>query len=107
MADKFARTNFCNKSNINGTIECDLPFNDFNKFKFKRPSSFLTINKKYEMRPDLISFDVYGTVNYWWIICKVNDIDNVYEDMTIGKSIQIPAIGDIEDFYLQTRRKKR
>jgi serine protease inhibitor len=105
MADKFARTNFFKQNNINNVVENDLPFNAFNSFKFKRPRTFYTIKRQDVSRPELISYKVYGSINYWWIILKLNNIDDPFNDLEIGKTIQLPSQQDIEDFYIQTRRK--
>lgn len=104
MADKFSRVNFFKKHEIDGNVENDLPFNSFNNFKFKRPRTYYTLKQQDVMRPDLISYKAYGTISYWWIILKVNEIDDIFNDMTEGKSIQLPHPVDIDDFYIQTRK---
>ena len=51
-----------------------------------------TIEAKYENRPDLLSFDIYGSTRYWWIFSLRNpDIlkDPIY-DMKTGITIFLP-----------------
>jgi hypothetical protein len=105
MADKYARTNFFRQNLIDGQMENDLPFNDWNNFKFKRPVRYYTIQERDVSRPDLIALKFYGNMGYWWIIMKLNNIDDIYNDITTGKSIRLPHQKDIEEFYLKTRRK--
>lgn len=42
-----------------------------------------------EYRPDLVSYDVYGTVDMWWKIMEVNKIYDVY-DFKSGITIILP-----------------
>lgn len=43
-----------------------------------------------EYRPDLVSFDVYGTVDLWWRIMEVNAIYDVF-DFKSGMTIILPT----------------
>jgi len=101
---KFNRTNFYRQNLIDGVIENDLAFNGFDNYSFKRPRTYFTIDEVTLYRPDLISLRTLGKVDYWWIILKLNCVDDVYSDMFLGKTIQIPSIADCEQFYIQTRR---
>ena len=103
---KFTRSNFFNQNTIDGNIENDLAFTRFDEFDFKRKRIFFTITSKYVGRPDLISLDSLGKVDYWWVILKLNGIDDIYNDLEVGKVIQIPALSDVEEFGLVTKRKK-
>ena len=52
----------------------------------------ITINKTYQFRPDLLSFDLYGDPSLWWVFALRNPnviYDPVF-DMQIGKRIYIP-----------------
>lgn len=103
---KFTRSNFFNQNTIDGNIENDLAFTRFDEFDFKRKRIFFTITDKYVSRPDLIALDMLGKIDYWWVILKLNNIDDVYNDMTLGKVIQIPSLSDVEEFGIVTKRKK-
>lgn len=66
----------------------------FNTYK-KRPvtlsgkDKFLAVTKKYEYRPDLLSFDAYGTPDFWWKIMEANGVKDVYE-FVAGLNIRLP-----------------
>lgn len=48
---------------------------------------------KYENRPDLLSYDKYGTPNYWWVFMMVNPnvIKDPIYDMKPGISLYVPT----------------
>jgi hypothetical protein len=57
-----------------------------------------TIENKYDLRPDLYSFYMYGTAKYWWIFATRNpDIlfDPIY-DFTTGTTIRVPQMKNIK-----------
>lgn len=49
----------------------------------------LLITKGVEYRPDLVSYDIYGTPDLWWKILEANKIKDVY-DFKAGKTIILP-----------------
>lgn len=54
---------------------------------------YLTLDGKYNERPDMLSFDLYGSVKYWWIFSILNKdtlIDPIY-DLKQGITIRIPT----------------
>jgi len=63
------------------------------------PVSYHQVTESDVMRPDLISYAVYGTVDYWWIILFVNDIDDPLTEIVAGDVLTIPNIADIYNFY--------
>ena len=94
----FKRTNFLQTNIVNGIIEKDLRSSDFNNFEFvNKPSKFL-VTAKYVNRPDLISYSVYGSSDYWWMICKFNGICNVFTELISGVVIDIPSIIDLNNY---------
>jgi len=105
MAGKFSRTNFYRQNEVDNVTENDLKNNGFNSFEFKRPRTFFTVRIEHIGRLDLVSLRTLGKIDYWWIIAKVNNIDDLYNDMSEGQSLQIPAIADIDEFYVKTRRR--
>lgn len=51
------------------------------------------IETKYNLRPDLMAYDMYGSPNYWWIFAIKNKdklIDPV-EDFKAGITIVVPS----------------
>jgi hypothetical protein len=57
-----------------------------------------TIVKTYEHRPDLLSYDLYQTVELWWVFAARNPAviqDPVY-DMKAGVKIYLPKLSSIK-----------
>ncbi len=50
-------------------------------------------------RPELISFQAYSTVRYWWLILFVNKVDDPFFGLSEGQLLTIPNILDVYDFY--------
>jgi len=53
-----------------------------------------TVTAGYMHRPDLLSFDLYGDVGYWWVFAMRNPAviqDSVY-DLVPGITIYIPKL---------------
>ena len=94
----FKRSNFLQTITVNGIIEKDLRSSEFNNFEFvNKPSKFL-VTGKYVNRPDLISYKVYGSSDYWWMICKFNGICDVFTELISGVVIDIPSILDLNNY---------
>lgn len=57
-----------------------------------RDDVLFKINQTYQFRPDLLAFDLYGDVSYWWVFAIRNP--NVIQDpifsMRVGVSIYLP-----------------
>jgi hypothetical protein len=93
------RTNFFNVISVNETQEYDHLNNTLSRFVMSYPVSYYRIVEADVMRPDLISYKVYGTVDYWWIVLFVNDIEDPLDDITAGTILKIPNILDIYQFF--------
>jgi len=50
---------------------------------------FAVITPGTQYRPDLVSQDFYGTVEFWWKIMEANFIWDIW-DFTTGKTIRLP-----------------
>jgi len=105
--NKFLRANFLKDEEVEGIVEKDLVHNYWNLFKIQRTVSYATITRNFIMRPDLLSLAQYGTMKYWWILLKVNDIDDIWYDFHIGDVIMVPDVQDIEDWLLAVTAQKR
>ena len=58
------------------------------KFVSSDQDKFMIITKEY--RPDLVSFDFYGTVDFWWQIMEANGMKDVLE-FKAGVTIRLPS----------------
>jgi len=93
------RTKFFKKLTVNDINEVDFLWNTLSSFQSNHNSGYYRIKGDEVGQPDLISYRIYNTEKYWWIICLVNQIQNPFVDMTEGSIIQLPNIRDIYDFY--------
>lgn len=56
------------------------------------------IDSVYHNRPDLLSFDLYGTANLWWVFAARNPnvIKDPIFDFYAGRKIYIPLKANLE-----------
>jgi len=52
---------------------------------------FYTVKAVDNGRLDIISLNVYGTIEYWWVLADVNDIFNPFAPVVLGSVIRIPT----------------
>lgn len=59
---------------------------------------FVTIEPKYHLRPDLLSYDLYGSWRYWWVfmVRNLNVIRDPIWDFQSGTSIWIPTNATVQ-----------
>lgn len=79
--------------------ECDFLNNNLSKFVIKRQPNYYTVIQSDLKCPDIISYKMYGTEYWWWIICLVNQINSPLVDLKAGQTLEVPNITDIHDFY--------
>lgn len=92
---------------INGLPDLDLLNNFFSlAFQIKRNFTVYTLKEQDLYRPDLLSFKIYGDPALWWILFKYNNIDDVWNDLSVGQVIYIPNVADIEDFIVACKNLK-
>jgi hypothetical protein len=106
MLKRFRRSDMMDTVIVNGREECDMLRTKFDLFKLKREARFYRIVGADIGRPDLLSQRLYGIQDYWWVIGKVNNIDDWWNDLTIDTVIQVPHVQDIEDWFAAARRKR-
>jgi len=68
-----------------------ITFETYKKNKHSESSNDLVavISPGMEFRPDLVSKERYGTIDFWWKIMEVNNIKDIY-DFKAGKTIVLP-----------------
>lgn len=99
------RTKFYNIVTNDGVAEYDFLDNTLSNFKLTKTPIYYMVNEADAMRPDMISFEMYNTVNYWWIICMVNGIMNPFTDIKVGKVLIIPSIFDIYTYVKDNAKR--
>ena len=58
----------------------------------------ITLGSKYQYRPDSLSFDLYGTPEYWWVF-MVRNMDQIRDpiwDQVAGMTIIAPSLVAIQ-----------
>jgi hypothetical protein len=102
---RYNRTDFYTKHNINNINENDLVTNAFKDFKMNFEFNFYTLKAVDVRRFDILSLRFYRTDKYWWILAKVNNIDDLWNDASAGDVLKIPDVRDIEDYYIKISKK--
>lgn len=74
--DEFAFFNLLKKINILSNT------NDIN------PNYFITYNVDVDIPWVVFSYKVYGTVNLWWLLCLVNNIQDATKNPSFGSQIK-------------------
>ena len=54
-----------------------------------KKDKFTVLTKKFEYRPELLSFEAYGTESFWWKIMEANNIKDIF-DFKAGLNIILP-----------------
>lgn len=104
IAQEFDPANFFRKVEVEGRTEID-PFSQTPfDFEFETQSNVLVVEERHLGRPDLISLDAYGDVNYWWVIMLANDIVDPFDDIKFGDELIIPNDTEVFQFLEQFRR---
>lgn len=60
--------------------------------------SVIVVQQRHRHRPDLLSYDLYGTADYWWVFLARNiDVirDPIY-DLVPGMELYIPSLDRIK-----------
>ena len=81
-----------------------LTSNLFENIKKIKSGGLYTIQGDGE-RPDNISFKIYGSTEYWWVILLYNGITE-YNSLPNGKQINYPNLQALEDFYFSLKIKQ-
>jgi hypothetical protein len=50
-------------------------------------------------RPDLICQKIYGNMQYFWVLMKFNEIDDIWNDINEGDVLMCPNTYDIEQYF--------
>jgi hypothetical protein len=57
-----------------------------------------------EHRPDLVSYQFYGNVDFWWAIMHVNGVMLPIRDLVAGMVLLIPSADSITEALQRSRR---
>jgi hypothetical protein len=98
-----SRSSFYETVVNSGVNECDFLKSKIFKFKFKRPFSFYTVKYSDLARPDVISYKLYDSVDYWWLIMYVNDIVDPWNELEENDVIKVPNSQDVLDWLMDAK----
>jgi hypothetical protein len=84
---------------VNGNEEYDFLYNNLSRLVLNYPVSYYQLTDSDVMRPDLVSYKMYNTTDFWWLILYVNDIEDPLTDLVSGTIVKIPNVLDIYAFY--------
>ena len=88
------------------TNELDFLHNSLSEFDMEYSPGYYRVSGIDLMRPYLISYKLYGTVNFWWILMLVNGITNPLCDMEVGQILKIPSKLDVYAFQKKFRMRR-
>lgn len=91
--NRYNRSEFYPTVSVNGINEKDFLQNKFRNYVFKNPLKTYTLRYSDYMRPDLISLNIYGTQEYWWIILRCNpEFEDIWNDFGYSQNqVMVPA----------------
>ena len=95
------RTDFYNITDIGNGPEYDHLYNNISKFAPQYPVNYYRIVEADVMRPDMISYKCYNTVDLWWLLMVYNNIENPLMNIVPGNLLMVPNIVDVYNFYKQ------
>lgn len=108
MFDKFKRTNFMKEvTSADGIQEYDFLLSNWDLFQINTNITFNTVQVLDIQRPDYMSLRIYGSSEYWWILCKYNKIDDIWNDLYVGMDLVVPSLFDINSFYERVKQRFR
>lgn len=58
-----------------------------------------------EYKPDLLSYRIYGSTQYWWILMIYNGLLS-NEDFISGMTIRFPLKASLEDLYFSLKARE-
>jgi len=61
---------------------------------FSKVGAPFDVLPKHEYAPDLISFEFYGTYDFWWVVLQFNGLMHPRE-LTTGLTIYLPSLNAV------------
>jgi len=100
MAYLSNRLGYYTKTQINNIKEIDyLSLSSFIKDKTNLKISKYTIQQKDLGRLDLVSYKIYGSVDYWWLLADYNNIIDIEAELYVGMILDAPDLLSLYNTY--------
>ena len=82
----------------NKSFYTGLNYDNLPKIKARIDDTTMVLTDKYNMRPDLLAYDMYGNVEVWWVFALRNleKIKDPLRDFKTGLSIKVPSRATVE-----------
>lgn len=61
---------------------------------YKETDRYIVVDSRYVNRLDLVSYDYYGTVVYWYVIANASNLHNPL-DVPIGTILRLPTLASL------------
>lgn len=100
-----SRSTFLYQELVDNIAQYDLGSFTDDHFNFGK-INYMYVNKFCECRPDVISYKLYGTQNYWWFIMWFNGYCDIWNDLVEGQIIKYPSLQKVRDFLRMKLKKK-
>ena len=103
MATRYSRTNLINI--VTPTEGDTTPYLEVVDGKFIRFLNELKYDRSYMVtdaaagRLEYISYQIYGTIQLWWVIGLYNGIINPIKDVIAGKILRVPTKESIDVYF--------
>lgn len=89
------------------TNDCHDILNSYFVSKLKNmPSAGEYVVQAEEHRADLLSYNIYGDIQYWWVVMLYNNILDT-EDIEAGLTVMYPSLSDLEDLFFSLKALER
>ncbi len=100
------RTDFYTVLTVNGNQELDFLWNTLSDITLDHVPGFYRVTRGDIKRLYRVSEKMYGSIEFWWIIALVNEIEDPFTDVTPGDLLLIPNILDIYAFQKKFRIRR-
>jgi hypothetical protein len=105
LDNKYNRATFFKPEILDGIPELDLSEGKFSLFETKAQVRMYQLDSYEAFRPDIISYRIYNTTSYWWILMKYNNIIDPLEELVPGLILKVPDASDIRNFVREVKKK--
>lgn len=64
----------------------------------------IQVQVKWEHRPDLVSYHIFGSTDYWWILLMYNDLMS-NEEVLPGMILKYPKRSAIDEYIFSAKKR--
>lgn len=56
--------------------------------------------------PQLISYEIYGDTQYWWLLMAFNDVVSL-DELTVGRVLVYPSLSEMTSLFFDLKARER